>query len=178
MKKAPENVAGALVARPIAKRLAIGEDIVDAQWIFNDSFLSLTTSGTKLILMDSLCNVFTLHLDSGKLSRYLPLRLKPIQPLMERGKHINYRLRATRTRLNSEGLPMLQKTKHFVTLGSADPKKAVTHLTLVSVDTSLEYVVKFPDLINNEAVTQSFIAKCHLRSGRPYCVVKLLLNVI
>jgi hypothetical protein len=39
-----EVLAGALLGRPIAQRVAIGENIYDACWVFNDAFISLTTS--------------------------------------------------------------------------------------------------------------------------------------
>jgi len=55
-----ENIKGVLVARPISSRQAIGEAICEVQWVLNDTFLSLTTANSKLIVMDPLCNVFSL----------------------------------------------------------------------------------------------------------------------
>ena len=51
-------------------------------------------------------------------------------------------------------------------------------MTLVFVDTSFEYAVKLPELMNTEVVTHSTIAKFLLRANRPHCVAKLLLDVI
>lgn len=50
----------AVLVKPLARRMRIGENITELQWVLNDTFIAIITSSRKLILMDPLCNVFAI----------------------------------------------------------------------------------------------------------------------
>jgi hypothetical protein len=71
--------------------------------------------------------------------------------------------------------------KHFAMLGqnSVDAKtRAVTHLVVVQIETSLESLIKPTEINSNDVVTYSYITKAHLRADKPHRVARLLLDVI
>lgn len=64
-------------------------------------------------------------------------------------------------------------------LNSADLKsKTLTHFTLVQIDTQFEYLVNPTEINGSETLSFSYVAKSHLKAGKPMRVAKLLLNVI
>lgn len=110
--------------------MRLGELITGVQWIFNDTFLSVVTASGKVILMDALCNVFSLLLPYGDTKRFL-------QPFVKASK---VKMQGTLSRLSDEGMPTLSKAKSFALMGQSE-------LCLVLVDTTMEHLIKPTELL-------------------------------
>ena len=170
--------------KPIASRKAIGEDIVEMKWAFNDSLLIAVTESNQAIFLDSMCHAFNLMHPTDtdyKKQKVLPLKCtRSIGQNSQGLADLSFKIKGTKALFSSMGLPILTNSK-YIAVAANDMKSSEsqgTYVKLLYFETSSSFYLRGTGFIGDRPLTSKYILNAHLQAGRPLHVAKMLLRVV